>query len=74
MCLTTDGYVQLKKPVAVDGNIHKYTCNISSSHAVRDHLSYTTLTQPPVRNDNIYLARHEIFPGYTLHKPVSLQK
>ena len=32
------------------------------------------MADQPSGHDNIYLNKHEIFPGYTLHKSVALQK
>jgi|LauGreDrversion4_2_1035121.scaffolds.fasta_scaffold731733_2 hypothetical protein len=70
---THDGYMALKKDALFDKEIHKFNYNPDCGSFFKDHLNFTTIDQPQ-NNDNIYLQRHELFPGYTLNKPVSLLK
>lgn len=60
------------KDLTVLSHSHQYANNIYAGDFNKDHLSY--VSKGNTANNNLYLQRHEIFPGYTLHKPISLQK
>jgi hypothetical protein len=74
MLTSTDGYLSLKKNSTFDNEYHKFNVNNDLSALSKDQLYFTTMDQPKTASSNIYVQRHEIFPGYTLTRQVALQK
>ena len=66
MLLQIDGYISLKKNSTFDNEYHKFNVNSDPSAMSRDQLYFATIDQPKSASSDIYLQRHEIFPGYSL--------
>jgi hypothetical protein len=61
-----NGYSTLKDTLT-QSMAHQFSTNASTAHATEDHLHYLNSDK---RMQSIYVQKNEIFPGYTLHKPV----
>eukprot|EP00347_Sterkiella_histriomuscorum_P020115 403339047 len=62
---------QTSQPAFVNSQSHKFTYNTKMGHSMKDNYYYMQNDRP---HASLNLQRHEIFPGYTHSKPLSLQK
>ena len=71
MSASRDGYVSLKKYPGFDKYSYQFSGSSQQASIAQDHISYSKKVMP---HENLYLNKHEIFPGFTIHKQVALQK